>query len=113
MSSDKSVIRNCSLGYACICQWDALKKLKDDNIRFCNTCQKEVHDCSSIEDLAESILLNRSVHIGELVFDEVENTSAPHFDTSSEQTQGYSQRTQPKIPPMAEPDFDFDDDIPF
>lgn len=110
MSSDKSVIRNCSLGYACICKWNELKKLKTNSIRFCNTCQKEVHDCGSIEELAESILWNRIVHIGKNVFDEIESTSPSQLQ---DYTPTPNTRFRPKTPPMAEPDFDFDDDIPF
>lgn len=112
MSNDKSVIRNCSLGYACTCRWDDLKKLKNDNVRFCNTCQKEVYDCNSVEDLAESILLNRSVHIGENVFDEVENASVTHL-TSGGWGQPQVQAKRNPFNPFDKSPMDFDDDIPF
>ena len=118
MSSDKSVIRNCSLGYACTCKWDELKKLKSENIRFCNTCQKEVHDCNSIADLAESILLNRSVHIGEDVFDEVESGSVVHIERLrtpgfAPLPSGYRPQKQPQQSYTPDLDDGWDDDIPF
>lgn len=113
MSNEKSVIRNCSLGYACTCQWDDLKILKYDDVRFCNTCQKEVYDCQSIEDLAESILLNRNIHIGEDIFDQVENSSlTPLSYQNREGGLPQSSYSNPTRSPVQGFD-DFDDDIPF
>lgn len=112
----KSEIRNCSLGYQCQCSWDALTKLKQESVRFCHTCQREVHDCKSLESLAENIALNRSVHIGKNIFSELEKPSITHIqEITNHRLPGMiAPATKPKANMQYnEPPIDFDDDIPF
>ena len=54
-------LRNCVLSYKCPNDWDALSETDDENIRFCNECEKEVFFCHDDEDLAKGIRLNRCV----------------------------------------------------
>lgn len=52
------MIRNCPCGYSCTKEWADLIDIRDEDIRFCNDCQKEVHWVDSREELAESILFS-------------------------------------------------------
>ena len=136
MSNDEPVIRNCALGYACNCKWDDLKVIDEDedDIRFCNTCQREVHDCHTKDDLIKSILLNRSVNVRESMLEYEDEPGIAHspyrlpgMPAMPYSKDGYSQSTNPlatghagygqsnpKPNPQPAGGFDdFDDDIPF
>ena len=54
-------LRNCVLAYKCLNDWNALTETDDQNIRFCNECEKEVYFCHDDEDLAKGIRLNRCI----------------------------------------------------
>ncbi len=59
----KLTIRNCKFAYRCSAKWDDLEETDDDEIRFCNDCQKEVFFCDSDETLITFVKLNRCVAI--------------------------------------------------
>ena len=61
--SDKLTIRNCKFAYRCSAKWDNLQETDDDDIRFCNDCQKEVFFCDSDDTLITFVKLNRCVAI--------------------------------------------------
>ena len=124
MPNEKPVIRNCALGYACSCKWDDLKIVDEheDNIRFCDTCQREVHDCHTKDDLIKSILLNRSVNVRESILEYEDEPEIAHrpfrlpgLTQMPYSKEGYGQLKQraPKAAPVSLGGFDdFDDDIP-
>lgn len=87
----KQYIRNCALGFSCTSNWESLSKTRQEGIRFCETCQKEVHWCHDEQELMENITLNRTVSF-----------KSDLGDDSSDSHSGWGE------PPM-----DFDDDIPF
>jgi hypothetical protein len=58
-----SEIRNCRFAFKCNAKWDELVHTRNDEIRFCGECQREVYYCYSDDDLAESIRLNRCIAI--------------------------------------------------
>jgi len=60
---ESTTIRNCTFAFKCEAHWEDLEILDYDDIRFCNTCQKEVHFCHSDVDLVKNIHLNRCVAI--------------------------------------------------
>lgn len=66
-----SMIRNCPWGYSCTKEWADLSDTRDEDIRFCTDCQKEVHWVDSREELAESVLLNRCVSFRALLIDSI------------------------------------------
>ena len=115
MSKDDSVIRNCALGYACGSQWDDLKMLEDDSIRYCHKCQREIHDCHTKDNLIKAILLNRSVNVRESI---LENGDPPAISHRYPRLAGMPaiqyqhQNTQKNTATPGGFD-DFDDDIPF
>jgi hypothetical protein len=96
----KNIIRNCTLGYSCDQNWNELDNTDVHKIRFCNSCQREVHWCENEGEIMQNITLNRSIGF---------ERSPSQFN--SDAIQAATKRT--KHAPMAEPDFDFDDDIPF
>ena len=61
--SAKLSIRNCKFAYRCSAKWDDLQEINDDEVRFCNDCQKEVFFCDSDKTLITFIKLNRCVAI--------------------------------------------------
>jgi len=71
MDKDESqyTIRNCILGFKCDADWDLMAVISETDslddeiseIRFCNTCQKEVHESNNDDQLNENIRLNRCV----------------------------------------------------
>jgi hypothetical protein len=75
----KYTIRNCILGFKCDANWDLMAVISEtDNlddeiseIRFCNSCQKEVYESNNDEQLNENIRLNRCVSFVRLENDRV------------------------------------------
>lgn len=59
----KLTIRNCKFAYRCSAKWEDLEETEDDEIRFCNDCQKEVFFCDSDDTLVALVKLNRCVAI--------------------------------------------------
>lgn len=55
-------IRNCAWGYSCTEEWRSLTETTDPKIRFCNTCQREVHHSSTTNELVYNVTLNRCVY---------------------------------------------------
>ena len=58
---DDLTIRNCVFAYKCSAKWEDLDCTDDENTRFCQDCQREVHLCEDDEVLAVSVKLNRCV----------------------------------------------------
>jgi hypothetical protein len=54
-------LRNCIFAFKCSQTWESLDETRDENVRFCNDCEKEVHYCSNDQELVESVRLNRCV----------------------------------------------------
>jgi hypothetical protein len=44
---------NCTklFKFRCPRTWDSLDETEEDNVRFCNSCQKNVHLCTTPEDI--------------------------------------------------------------
>lgn len=92
-------IRNCSYGYACDQHWYGLNETTDSSIRFCSTCQKEVHWCNAETELAGNIVLNRAVAID--------------TDSLVQKKEVYQSLPVSNKPSPAGNFDDFDEDIPF
>jgi hypothetical protein len=58
-----NVIRNCTFAFKCDKKWEGLQLTKDANVRFCESCQHEVHFCHTDLQLREAITLNRCITI--------------------------------------------------
>jgi len=103
----KEYIRNCSWGYSCDQKWEGLSSTQDTSIRFCDTCQREVHRCETSDILAKNIALNRCVNFSSRL---IENTTNQHS-----QNTGWGQPQKKPSPKQVfnAPSADFDDDIPF
>ncbi len=56
-----SAIRNCTLAFKCDKNWDDLSETDNDDVRFCQSCQREVYFCYDDSDIAKSIRLNRCI----------------------------------------------------
>lgn len=56
-------IRNCVLAFKCTAKWHELTPTNDDNINFCEDCQREVHFCEDDDELAYAVRLNRCIAI--------------------------------------------------
>ena len=56
-------IRNCIFGFKCSAIWEDLQETEDEAIKFCNSCQREVHYCSDDFELGTAVRLNRCVAI--------------------------------------------------
>lgn len=57
------MIRNCRFAFKCEQKWDDLNDTRDEQIRFCKDCQREVYLSLDEESLVENIRLNRCVAI--------------------------------------------------
>ena len=67
IESKEIKIRNCVFGFGCDANWDAMKETNQDDVRFCNHCEKEVHFIATKSSLLESVNLNRCVAISSLI----------------------------------------------
>jgi len=59
-------IRNCIFGFKCEASWDSMVRLHNNDqqeVRFCNLCQKEVYECLDDDELALCVRLNRCVSL--------------------------------------------------
>jgi len=56
-------IRNCTFAFKCSAVWNELEVTDEDDVRFCNDCQREVFLCLDDDDLARNIKLNRCITI--------------------------------------------------
>lgn len=57
----KTSIRNCRFAFKCEKKWEDLSETMEDGIRFCSTCENEVHFCEDDDELASNVRLNRCV----------------------------------------------------
>jgi hypothetical protein len=79
-------LRNCVWGFKCDKSWESLTRTNNSHVRFCGSCQKEVHLCDDDESLVHSIALNRCIaiypdtHIGEHEIEMGSMIYEPHKD---------------------------------
>jgi hypothetical protein len=62
-------IRNCRFKYECDMHWNDLKETSRPNVRFCETCSKEVHFVRNRVGLALAIQNNLCVCVPHDIFD--------------------------------------------
>jgi len=86
-------IRNCPWGYRCERTWEDLIQTDDRSVRFCDRCQKGVHNCETLKSLANNVALNRCVNFPLRLISPKEPLKAKVLGSG--------------------PIFDFDSDIPF
>jgi hypothetical protein len=72
-------IRNCTLGFKCNQKWEDLLKRKEQNIRYCHECEKEVYLIETNAELMDAIMFNHCVAI-KVRHDEMHQTKKPHID---------------------------------
>ena len=69
MKSNKNVfsIRNCIFGFQCKENWSEMAYISNadsgSEIRFCSSCEKEVYECTSDQELTDNVRINRCVVI--------------------------------------------------
>ena len=61
-------IRNCVFAFKCDADWSSMRLVSENHldsteVRFCESCQKEVHFCDDDDELATNIRLNRCIAI--------------------------------------------------
>ena len=56
-------IRNCIFAFKCDASWDELTDTEDYDVKFCYTCQREVHFCETDEKLLKAVKRNLCVAI--------------------------------------------------
>lgn len=87
------LIRNCVFAFKCDESWDDMTSTKIHDIKFCQTCQREVYFCRTDQQLREAINLNRCVSI----------------EFIEPETKRYHQLTGSPV----RSDNDLEDDVPF
>jgi hypothetical protein len=58
---DDAEIQNCTLSFECPKHWGSLQPTSSPKIRHCTACDKNVHFCSTAEELMDSIILKNCV----------------------------------------------------
>lgn len=48
---DNAEIQNCEMEYVCPKFWSGLELTEEPNVRYCPTCSKTVHFCSTSDEL--------------------------------------------------------------
>lgn len=56
-------IRNCEFRFQCPKTWDALKPTEKRRVRFCESCQRTEHDCTTQTQLYDAIVKNQCVAV--------------------------------------------------
>lgn len=67
-------IRNCRFKYECDMHWNDLKETGRPNVRFCETCSKDVHFVRNRVDLALAIQKGLCVCVPHDIFDKQEKS---------------------------------------
>lgn len=87
MKISDMTIRNCVFAFKCNAKWEEMKVVTEDHIRdievrFCDSCQKEVYFCSDDDELARNVRLNRCIAIerGDIYSSFTLGLPAPHGD---------------------------------
>lgn len=62
-TSNNITIRNCVFAFKCTAKWNDLDDTEDDNVMFCQSCQREVHYCATDEALVLAVKRNHCVSI--------------------------------------------------
>ena len=60
---DNYQFRNCKFAFKCDANWAELDETSSEKVRFCNTCQKQVHRCDTDDELLLAIKSNLCVAI--------------------------------------------------
>lgn len=74
-------IRNCVFSFKCDAKWEEMESeftdyyMESENVRFCQTCQKEVYLSLTDEDLLRNVRLNRCVAITRIDGDLIQTTA--------------------------------------
>jgi len=93
MKISDMTIRNCVFAFKCNAKWEGMKVVSEDHIRdievrFCDSCQKEVYFCEDDDVLARNVRLNRCIAIerGDIHTSVTLGLPAPygHFDDDDE-----------------------------
>ena len=71
-------IRNCKFGFECHQKWGDLLKRKEQNIRYCHECEKEVYLIQNNDELARAIKFNHCVAI-KVRHDEIPEPKRPNI----------------------------------
>lgn len=56
-------IDNCKFDFLCDRFWENLSETGEQDVRFCNKCQRNVYFCDSYEKLEHATRLNRCIAI--------------------------------------------------
>jgi hypothetical protein len=56
-------IRNCEFKFQCPRTWESLALTKVHEVRYCNSCEKEVFFCTTAAELRSAIVADRCVAI--------------------------------------------------
>ncbi|MGI9558516.1 MAG: hypothetical protein ACR2NQ_02455 [Thermodesulfobacteriota bacterium] len=51
----EEIIENCEFSFKCPLKWERLTETKDDKIRFCGECERNVYFCKDDEELAKHV----------------------------------------------------------
>jgi hypothetical protein len=54
---------NCNFEFLCEQRWDELSETGEQDVRFCNKCQRNVYFCDDRDKIDHAIRLNRCVAI--------------------------------------------------
>ena len=63
MDKEAINVRNCIFGFKCDKRWGEMIETSQRDVKFCDSCQKEVYLISDEYELMEAIELNRCVAI--------------------------------------------------
>jgi len=61
------VIRNCRWTYECPLLWAKLRPTDDDDVRYCESCQRRVYICHTEDELRARIEQNDCVAVMQLL----------------------------------------------
>jgi len=54
-------IRNCTFKFRCDKQWQDLERTEDPKVRYCNSCEEEIHYVHTNKELRKAIEANQCV----------------------------------------------------
>jgi len=63
MTRNELTIRNCVFAFKCKRDWQGMQDTKDEKIKFCSDCNRQVHFCETDAELAKAVKFNECVAI--------------------------------------------------
>jgi uncharacterized protein (TIGR02996 family) len=79
---DRTIVENCEISFRFRCprQWASLQRGDDDRVRYCTSCERQVHYCTTAAEAREHAYAGHCVAVGSFSRRTPGDVSPPELD---------------------------------